>query len=119
MIRRPPRSTLFPYTTLFRSAKRTDQRRRDCEFQWRDHEFRHGHDDDFYDHRELQRWNPGGAGARSSEFFDEAELDRRDDGLDAERQYLRSGDKTHYPNKRGVHTTPVPQPATSSPHTTP
>src|SRR3712207_8721967 len=29
MIRRPPRSTLFPYTTLFRSAKwpRTDRRR--------------------------------------------------------------------------------------------
>src|SRR3712207_8265503 len=24
MIRRPPRSTLFPYTTLFRSAKRHD-----------------------------------------------------------------------------------------------
>src|SRR2546430_13017126 len=24
MIRRPPRSTLFPYTTLFRSFKRTD-----------------------------------------------------------------------------------------------
>src|SRR5688572_31047626 len=26
MIRRPPRSTLFPYTTLFRSAKRDDER---------------------------------------------------------------------------------------------
>src|SRR5260221_3440949 len=25
MIRRPPRSTLFPYTTLFRSIKRVDQ----------------------------------------------------------------------------------------------
>src|SRR2546422_6537753 len=25
MIRRPPRSTLFPYTTLFRSAKRYDE----------------------------------------------------------------------------------------------
>src|SRR2546422_6018228 len=25
MIRRPPRSTLFPYTTLFRSAERRDQ----------------------------------------------------------------------------------------------
>src|SRR2546430_6041423 len=24
MIRRPPRSTLFPYTTLFRSSKKTD-----------------------------------------------------------------------------------------------
>src|SRR3712207_8190353 len=26
MIRRPPRSTLFPYTTLFRSLRRLDQR---------------------------------------------------------------------------------------------
>src|SRR5215207_11515515 len=26
MIRRPPRSTLFPYTTLFRSVERTHQR---------------------------------------------------------------------------------------------
>src|SRR5256885_9684747 len=29
MIRRPPRSTLFPYTTLFRSATATRSRRRD------------------------------------------------------------------------------------------
>src|SRR3712207_6902979 len=28
MIRRPPRSTLFPYTTLFRSAARARPRRR-------------------------------------------------------------------------------------------
>src|SRR3712207_6887841 len=28
MIRRPPRSTLFPYTTLFRSAPDADPRRR-------------------------------------------------------------------------------------------
>src|SRR3712207_7339278 len=27
MIRRPPRSTLFPYTTLFRSRRRTRRRR--------------------------------------------------------------------------------------------
>src|SRR3712207_7238647 len=27
MIRRPPRSTLFPYTTLFRSARRVRRRR--------------------------------------------------------------------------------------------
>src|SRR5256885_7194305 len=26
MIRRPPRSTLFPYTTLFRSERRADER---------------------------------------------------------------------------------------------
>src|SRR5688572_32765007 len=29
MIRRPPRSTLFPYTTLFRSQPRQNTRRRD------------------------------------------------------------------------------------------
>src|SRR2546421_5308323 len=28
MIRRPPRSTLFPYTTLFRSLRREDERLR-------------------------------------------------------------------------------------------
>src|SRR2546430_6221787 len=28
MIRRPPRSTLFPYTTLFRSREESDARRR-------------------------------------------------------------------------------------------
>src|SRR5688572_31754459 len=28
MIRRPPRSTLFPYTTLFRSSRRTGSRAR-------------------------------------------------------------------------------------------
>src|SRR2546429_4112634 len=30
MIRRPPRSTLFPYTTLFRSQPRLSARRRHC-----------------------------------------------------------------------------------------
>src|SRR2546430_8385242 len=30
MIRRPPRSTLFPYTTLFRSADVTPEQRRDA-----------------------------------------------------------------------------------------
>src|SRR2546429_1445303 len=30
MIRRPPRSTLFPYTTLFRSAADADQMRTLC-----------------------------------------------------------------------------------------
>src|SRR5258708_24610056 len=30
MIRRPPRSTLFPYTTLFRSVSGTDASARDC-----------------------------------------------------------------------------------------
>src|SRR5256885_11868334 len=30
MIRRPPRSTLFPYTTLFRSSRLTELPRRGC-----------------------------------------------------------------------------------------
>src|SRR5688572_32072968 len=30
MCRRPPRSTLFPYTTLFRSRGRVDRSRRGC-----------------------------------------------------------------------------------------
>src|ERR1041384_8729710 len=30
MIRRPPRSTLFPYTTLFRSARSLTERRSRC-----------------------------------------------------------------------------------------
>src|SRR5262245_63053414 len=51
MIRRPPRSTLFPYTTLFRSLSRhqwLDRRDRD----------RHGHDaqyDDQWHHQHGQR----------------------------------------------------------------
>src|SRR5256885_11424527 len=35
MIRRPPRSTLFPYTTLFRSRLRRGQRSQ--RLRWRDH----------------------------------------------------------------------------------
>src|SRR2546425_3195233 len=35
MIRRPPRSTLFPYTTLFRSVVRRYQSRKACEPQIR------------------------------------------------------------------------------------
>src|SRR2546428_3916630 len=31
MIRRPPRSTLFPYTTLFRSKQRSDEEPRNVE----------------------------------------------------------------------------------------
>src|SRR3989442_7286028 len=35
MIRRPPRSTLFPYTTLFRSPEAPDQAFRDLHFRLR------------------------------------------------------------------------------------
>src|SRR5438270_2278003 len=33
MIRRPPRSTLFPYTTLFRSVQEAEIKRRELELQ--------------------------------------------------------------------------------------
>src|SRR2546427_7137670 len=36
MIRRPPRSTLFPYTTLFRSSRRRPSGSGGC-FPWRTH----------------------------------------------------------------------------------
>src|SRR3712207_8320736 len=40
MIRRPPRSTLFPYTTLFRSNMSLSQKRAEAVAQWF---FRRGH----------------------------------------------------------------------------
>src|SRR3712207_7582643 len=56
MIRRPPRSTLFPYTTLFRSAERAEQlgERRDDEQQHAD-DGEHGdaQHDDRVGHRRL------------------------------------------------------------------
>src|SRR5256885_11076097 len=42
MIRRPPRSTLFPYTTLFRSAKSSGPRRRQRATRRHDHAARAG-----------------------------------------------------------------------------
>src|SRR6185437_16671211 len=48
MIRRPPRSTLFPYTTLFRSTS---------------------HEPDLHDHR--GRPDPGSQGSRSEEHTSE------------------------------------------------
>src|SRR2546421_6001295 len=45
MIRRPPRSTLFPYTTLFRSTESDRDERHDC----------HGEDDVRYQNREVER----------------------------------------------------------------
>src|SRR2546430_13638405 len=47
MIRRPPRSTLFPYTTLFRSRRRAVERARPCE-------------------RDCAPRHPGGAGGQGS-----------------------------------------------------
>src|SRR3712207_7246859 len=47
MIRRPPRSTLFPYTTLFRSVR--DERCRPLQ-SLRDHEGRGGRNDEEAEH---------------------------------------------------------------------
>src|SRR6266850_2683704 len=58
MIRRPPRSTLFPYTTLFRSLARRDRARPD---------FRRG------DGR-GRRLPPGGAGDRKSTRLNSSHL---------------------------------------------
>src|SRR3989442_9869745 len=58
MIRRPPRSTLFPYTTLFRSVER----------------------------RQDAQPGGGGRGAAAGEH-DPARLDRADDDRDEERQH--------------------------------
>src|SRR2546430_5719681 len=41
MIRRPPRSTLFPYTTLFRSPRERDSERTLRRLRRRRHPFRH------------------------------------------------------------------------------
>src|SRR2546427_5439884 len=44
MIRRPPRSTLFPYTTLFRSERGLDHDERDALVQEQANTFAHGVD---------------------------------------------------------------------------
>src|SRR5438445_2785186 len=56
MIRRPPRSTLFPYTTLFRSCRHRPARQEDAD----DHSERHHH-----------RRNTGGDQFRSEEHTSE------------------------------------------------
>src|SRR5947209_13709139 len=54
MLRRPPRSTLFPYTTLFRSRRKTFDRRR-----------RRGRDSDRYPSRPDGRWPIAFSGRRA------------------------------------------------------
>src|SRR2546426_6828080 len=49
MIRRPPRSTLFPYTTLFRSNGQMHHRRMFV-FTWHDYEAK-------WEHLRRSRWN--------------------------------------------------------------
>src|SRR2546430_7447416 len=64
MIRRPPRSTLFPYTTLFRSALLA--RHADGEASERDRNSRKGPD-----HGADHRLEPPGRGPRSEEHTSE------------------------------------------------
>src|SRR2546430_11192546 len=65
MIRRPPRSTLFPYTTLFRSSRRHRQRESKCRAAHRS------------GHCSREFWNfsrhriDGGASGRSEEHTSE------------------------------------------------
>src|SRR2546427_10865190 len=56
MIRRPPRSTLFPYTTLFRSGRRAPLLRRPARRDQRRHHLGH--------RRRVRRDRPGARGAR-------------------------------------------------------
>src|SRR5690348_17910573 len=56
MLRRPPRSTLFPYTTLFRSRERGDDA---CEIIGRDADVAVGQDDDVVADVRLQAGEVG------------------------------------------------------------
>src|SRR2546429_7289046 len=65
MIRRPPRSTLFPYTTLFRSGDAHDLRRRSAGRPERLRRRRH------HDELERPRHRPGRPDSRSEEHTSE------------------------------------------------
>src|SRR5258706_8961700 len=66
MIRRPPRSTLFPYTTLFRSARR---KRRSGKTHWQRSGQAAPHGDGPYSWCECQ--SPSRRGVRSEEHTSE------------------------------------------------
>src|SRR3712207_7098663 len=73
MIRRPPRSTLFPYTTLFRSARGAeDGRERDADLGQHHHrrDGRHDDRDDVAHHLPQRLGAPGGL-RRSEEHTSE------------------------------------------------
>src|SRR5260370_24352854 len=70
MIRRPPRSTLFPYTTLFRSPSKVSRRHKlfaPTAPRSRVQQFRVRHDGEEYD----EVAGPGSAGLRSEEHTSE------------------------------------------------
>src|SRR5258707_9997362 len=64
MIRRPPRSTLFPYTTLFRSLRHAVQHHRDLHRKRRRVEAHQDHAEDGREHRRRE-------GGRSEEHTSE------------------------------------------------
>src|SRR5690348_17734820 len=71
MLRRPPRSTLFPYTTLFRSEvleheRRGGQHEADAEPDPHEHEAQHRHDDEA-----ARRAGRGASRPRSEEHTSE------------------------------------------------
>src|SRR3712207_7694345 len=68
MIRRPPRSTLFPYTTLFRSGEK-GYRANDAQHGQRDGRYRD--DQGGAAHRDLRQRPGGGPGLRSEEHTSE------------------------------------------------
>src|SRR2546422_1820694 len=78
MIRRPPRSTLFPYTTLFRSVERLEAGWR-VALEYADVVHRSGHDvtDELYG-RLASAWDPGQI----------VEIDRKSTRLNSSHGYI-------------------------------
>src|SRR5256886_16482470 len=87
MIRRPPRSTLFPYTTLFRSAeqchleRRRARRQRDGDGE-RDAELDGRDDERGRDDGDSQRGDAGGERAENQDLQSAHAQQQRDDGLE-------------------------------------
>src|SRR5258708_25338755 len=69
MIRRPPRSTLFPYTTLFRSPERVGDRSVDIDLVVGHHSSEHSGDCDIQNRAENERrHNPNRSEEHTSEL---------------------------------------------------
>src|SRR3712207_7740117 len=77
MIRRPPRSTLFPYTTLFRSSEKPFPRAERLTFALRD------------SHAVIRHW-PISAAVRCEEMVKKGASDRRFPGPDRKSTRLNS-----------------------------
>src|SRR5688572_31966508 len=80
MIRRPPRSTLFPYTTLFRSSRGGGNRHR------RDSQLRSdvsGVDDYLCDESRKRRTNPGYPRGDRSRIRNQCRQDRKSTRLNS------------------------------------